>query len=98
MTCRESTYMSIMDKKTKELRSIGKTLTPILNVGKSGLTESMITEIKRQLQKQKLIKIKMRTSSLEGVDKKAFAKEIAEKTEAQLIEQVGFVLVLHKKD
>ena len=72
-------------------------MEPVLRIGKSGLTEGVIEEIKKQLKKKKLIKIKFLKSVLEDNDKKKFAKEIASKTDSELVQQVGFVIVLNKR-
>ncbi len=84
-------------KSGKELVAKAKLLEPVLRIGKSGLTENVITEIKKQLQKKKLIKIKFLKPALVDKDRKELAKEIAEKTEAELIHQVGFVIVLYRR-
>ena len=74
-----------------------KLLEPIIRIGKSGLTAGVVEEIKKQLKKRKLIKIKFLRAALEKKDRKKLAKEIAEKTGAELVQQVGFVVVLQKK-
>ncbi|MEE9524990.1 MAG: YhbY family RNA-binding protein [Candidatus Woesearchaeota archaeon] len=84
-----TTFKKIMAEKAKNIQ-------PILRIGKSGVTDGIIEEIKRQLRKRKLIKIKFLKSAIEG-SKKEFAEEIAERTRSELIHQVGFVIVLHKK-
>jgi len=82
---------------TKELKSKAMNLEPIIWVGKSGITEEIIKEIKIQLQKKKLIKIKLLKSIIEKKGKKELAKNLAEKTDSRIITQVGFVVVLYKK-
>ena len=79
----------------KKLRSKAKNLEPIVRKGKNGLTEQVIKEIQKQLNKKKLIKIKL-LKSVEN--RKELAKEIAEKTNSILIEAVGFVVVLYKRN
>jgi len=81
----------------KELVARSKLLEPVIRIGKSGLTEGIINEIKEQLKKKKLIKIKLLKAFIEDKDKKKTAKEIAAKTDSELIHQVGFVVVLYKK-
>jgi len=80
-----------------ELAEKAKKLEPILRIGKAGLNENVIEEIKRQLKENKLIKIKLLRAFIEGKDKKEIAKEIAVKTNSELINQVGFVVVLYKR-
>ena len=92
---REKQSFSVSQKSS--ISEKAKLLEPILRIGKSGLTQGVIDEIKIQLKKNKLIKIKLLKSFLEGKDKKELAKEIAQKTDSELINQVGFVVVLYKK-
>ena len=80
----------------KELKERSKELEPILRVGKNGLGEGQINEIKRTLQLKKLIKVKILKSFFEGKDKQALAQELAEKTNSVLIDNVGNIVVLYK--
>jgi RNA-binding protein len=81
----------------KELKQKAMLLEPIINIGKAGLTDNVIEEIKVQLKKRKLIKVKFLKSALKDKDKKQLAQELVDKTDAQLIHKVGFVVVLNKK-
>ncbi|MDD5086523.1 MAG: YhbY family RNA-binding protein [Candidatus Nanoarchaeia archaeon] len=80
----------------KELKDKSKSIQPVIRIGKSGLTENAIKEIKKQLKKKKLIKVKFLRSFISDKNKKQAANEIAEKTESILIDSVGFVVVLWK--
>ena len=79
-----------------ELKEKAKTLEPVIRIGKNGFTESTIKEIKKQLNKKKLIKIKLLRAFISDKNKKEVAKEIAQKTNSHLIDLVGFVIVLYK--
>lgn len=79
-----------------KLKEKAKTLEPVIRIGKNGLTESTIKEIKKQLNKKKLIKVKLLRAFISDKNKKEVAKEIAQKTNSQLINLVGFVVVLYK--
>ncbi len=81
-------------KEKIQLRSKARLLEPILMIGKNGLSPGTIEEVKKQLKEKKLIKIKILKSALRNQDRKEFAKELAEKTSSEIIEQVGFVIVL----
>ena len=80
-----------------ELRKKARSLKPIINVGKNGLTETLILEIEKTLKQKKLLKIKLNKGSLENSDKKEIVKLLLEKTGAELIDFVGFNVVLYKK-
>lgn len=81
----------------KELKEKGKALEPIIRIGKNGLTDNVISEVKKHLKKNKIIKIKFLRSFIKGKDRKKIAQEIATKTNSVLMDQVGFVIVLCKK-
>jgi len=80
------------------LRSKAKNIEPAVRIGKNGLTEGLIEEIKRQLEKNGIIKVKVLKGIFQDIGKKKFAEELAAKTGSELIELVGFVVVLHKKE
>jgi RNA-binding protein len=79
----------------KELRKQAALLKPIVRIGKNGLTEAMITEIKRMLKKKKLIKIKVLKNCSASVD--AIRSQCIEETGAELIQKIGLTFTLWKK-
>jgi len=83
--------------KIKELRERAKHLEPAIRLGKNGLTDNVIEEIKKRLKKDNMIKIKMLNTFIDNNDKKQAAKDLAEKTDSILVDRVGFVVVLLKK-
>lgn len=64
-----------------------------VRIGKNGLTEGVINEIKRRLKENKVIKVKI---GMEVDDRRAFAREAAEKVGAKLIEVRGYTFILAK--
>ena len=84
----------------KELRIKGKELKPLVNIGKNGVTPSVVAQVKRILQIKKLIKVKFLRSfvdSQEGKTTRMIAKELADSINATVVEVVGMVVVLAKK-
>lgn len=81
----------------KELKKKSKNLEPILRIGKNGINETVILEIKKHLKKRGLIKIRFLNSVLEKVEKRKMIEEIVEKTSSRLIEQVGNVMTIYKE-
>ena len=69
-----------------------------INVGKKGVTEEVINEIKRQLEEHKVVKVRLLKSCLEveGKDRRELARIIAERTGARLIGIRGYTFVLYK--
>lgn len=80
----------------KQLKARSNLLAAAARVGKQGLTEKTVNEVEKLLKKRKLVKIKILKSALESKDKKEYAKELAQKTGSELIENIGFTVVLYK--
>jgi RNA-binding protein len=72
-------------------------LPVLVRIGKAGMTATVLDEIKKQIRKRKIIKVKFLPGHAAGKDKRQFAKELAEKTGTELVHQVGFVVVLQRK-
>jgi len=81
----------------KKLKSKAMLLEPVVRIGKAGITNNVVKEIKKQLEKKKLIKIKLLKSFVKGKNKKLVAMELAEKTDSIIVNKVGFTVVLYKK-
>ena len=48
-----------MDEKIKKLRGIGTTLNAKFNIGKNGITDNVVSNIKNELKKESLVKIRI---------------------------------------
>jgi len=83
--------------KPQNIKSKAKLLPAIMQIGKSGLTESVIDEVKTQLKNKKLIKVKFFRTAIKDKDKKMLFNELADKTKSEIVYKVGFVVVLYKK-
>jgi len=86
-----------MNKEIKELRTQSKKLEPIVRIGKNGLTAGMLKQLYMLLEQKALIKIKLLKSSFAGNEKKEFIEELVMKTQSQLVDSIGNVVVLYKK-
>jgi RNA-binding protein len=65
-----------------------------VNVGKNGLTATMVAEIKRQLERHGSIRVKL----LPNVeDRKEVSKALGKQVNATVESHIGFIVVLKKK-
>ena len=71
-------------------------LDPTVWIGKNGITENVIKEITRALDDHELIKIKMLHSDKKNFEKNA--EKIYASTNAELINNIGNVLTIYKKN
>ena len=83
-------------EKLYKLKADASKIKPILNVGKNGITDSLIDEIKKQVKANRLIKIKMLKTSSQGEGIKITAQKLAEMTNTTLIEVKGSTVVLYR--
>ena len=66
-----------------------------INIGKAGVNDNVIEEIKRQLEANEIVKLKFAKNIAR--DKDDYIDEIVTKTRAKLIDVRGHVAVIYKK-
>ena len=79
------------------LRKQSKKLDSVINIGKSGLTANVIMDLDRLLNQRKLIKIKLLRAFFTGRNKEELIQELVQKTQSELIDSVGNVVVIYRK-
>ncbi|MFH1591089.1 MAG: YhbY family RNA-binding protein [archaeon] len=79
-----------------ELRKRARGLSPLVQIGKRGMTDSMAKEIRRQLQSKKIIKVRILKSAVSEQPKSVLIQDIVVRCEAVLVDQIGLTLILLK--
>jgi len=79
----------------KQLRADAHTLKPVVMIGQAGLTPAVLAEIEIALDAHELIKIKIRA---ERDDRKEIAAAICVGTNADLIQSIGQIAVVYRKN
>ena len=86
----------ITDKQeVRRIKSAAHKLSPSVRIGKSGVTKAIIDEISNQLDKKKLIKVKVLKMS--RTEMTLLSKEISELTDSEVIDRRGNIIVLWRK-
>ena len=70
-------------------------LTPIFQVGKSGVNSEMVQGIRDALEKRELLKVSILQNCEE--DKDEVAKVLSERTSSELVQVIGHTIVLYKQ-
>ena len=83
-------------EKLYQLKSDASKLNPILNIGKNGVTDTLIEGLNKQIKANRLVKVKVLKSAEEGKDLKTIADELAEATRSTLIDVRGRTVVLYR--
>lgn len=76
----------------KHLRGLAHSLKPVVQVGASGVTESVLRQVDEALTDHELIKVRL----FDPEDKKAAAAELAEGTRSSLCGLVGHTVILFR--
>lgn len=79
----------------KDVMHAAVDLKPTVHVGKEGVTESLVQEVKLQVKIHKMIKIKLLPSS--GEDKKAIAMAIADQAMVTMVDLRGSIVTVCQK-
>ncbi len=69
-------------------------LKPVVMIGNNGLSDNVMNELEQALSHHELIKI--RVPALDKADKKQLIATICEQIDAELIQTIGFVVVLFR--
>ncbi len=83
----------------KELRGVLSQTRPTVHIGKKGVTDEVIKEIKRQLEQRGFVKVKVEKSVIRilELDRRDVAREVAERVGAELLEVRGRTFILVDK-
>ncbi|MFQ6054793.1 MAG: YhbY family RNA-binding protein [Methanosarcinales archaeon] len=84
-------------KELYQLKSKSNKLESTIHIGKYGINNAVISELTKQLKKQKLIKIKILKTATENIDRSIITKQLAELTNSYIIDTRGSIAVLYKK-
>lgn len=82
-------------QQTKFLRAHAHHLSPVLWVGASGVTESVIAELNQTLDTHELIKVKLLNDDREA--RQAMINELCQQTAAMKIQVIGKVAILYRQ-
>lgn len=92
----ESKDTILSNKQVKYLRGIGHKLSPLILVGKEGLSESLVAAVATELDNHELIKVKIGNNS--DVDKRDAATLLPQLTSSILVQLIGKTLLLYKEN
>lgn len=81
----------------KTLKAQSHHLECTVQIGKAGITDSIRDEIKRQLHKKKLVKVKL-LKSAKTDSTKTIARNLAAQLGVQLVKEVGGTFTLYKSE
>lgn len=92
----EPTEPLLNGKQNKFLKGLGHNLSPVVLIGKEGITEGLITATDLELQRHELIKVKIGNNS--GLEKNEAGRVLSQATGSNLVQLIGKTLLLYRKN
>ncbi|MBX3209741.1 MAG: ribosome assembly RNA-binding protein YhbY [Labilithrix sp.] len=86
---------ALSGKATRYLRGLGHHLEPVVQIGKDGITEGVVTATRAALLAHELVKVRILTEA--PVDRKEAGAELARRAGAALAQTLGRTLLLYKR-
>ncbi len=83
-------------KLRQALRGHGHKLSPIVQIGKAGVTEGVVRQVEHALADHELIKVRVDADC--PADRFAVADRLAERPGVNVVQIVGGVILLYKRD
>lgn len=83
-------------KERSRLRSKAQTIDSIIMVGKNGVTDNLVAEIRAAFNKRELLKGTVLDTSL--LDSDIVGRELADKTDSEFVQAIGSKFVLYKEN
>lgn len=85
----------ITAKQRKYLKSLAHKLDPILQIGKSGVTDNLLKQIDELLESRELIKVHVLNNS--QLEANQVANDISEKLRAEFVQSIGNKFVIYRE-
>lgn len=87
---------TLTGKQKSFLRSLGMTLEPVVQIGKAGLTPSVVSSAIDAIKARELVKVKVLQNCEE--EPRAVLEMLAERTDTDLVQIIGRNALLYKKN
>ncbi len=84
----------LSSKQVKYLKGLGHALTPLVLIGKEGISDNLLKALQSELNTHELIKVKIGSNS--AVDKNEAVERIPQAVGATLVQLIGKTLLLYR--
>jgi len=87
--------MSLTGKQRRYLRSLGHAMSPVVQIGRDGMTDQVVAAIDAALTSHELIKIKL--GSANDLERQDAADKAASATGAEVAQVLGNTVLLYRR-
>lgn len=82
-------------KERSYLKKLAHKMDPIFQIGKNGISDTFLTEVRDVLEARELIKLKVLDNS--SLDAKVICHEVANRTNSEFVQSIGNKFVIYKE-
>ena len=86
---------ALTGKQKQFLKGLAHPLSPIVRVGKGGVTQSVVEETKKSLHAHELIKVRIDVE--DSSDRRAMAAQLADEADALIAGAIGKIAILYRE-
>ena len=90
----QPTAYQLSNRQVKFLRGLGHKLSPLVLIGKEGITDQLVNALKVELANHELVKVKIGNNS--SVKKNDAAEMLPEMTASSLVQLIGKTVILYR--
>ena len=91
-----ATAPTLNDAQRKHLRRLGHDRKPVVLIGQTGISASLISELERALADHELVKVKARVGERDA--RNEIFTTLAERTKSQLVQRIGNVGLYYRQN
>lgn len=88
--------MSLSSAQKKYLKGLGHSLTPVIHIGKEGITDRLIASISKALSDHELIKVTLLENA--DLERDDAAEQVSQRTESETIQILGKKILFYKSN
>lgn len=85
--------LGLSAKQKQYLKALAHPLSPLVQIGKEGLSTGVLSMIRTELTNHELIKVKIGSNS--SLEKRQTAEIVAKSTDSQLVQLIGKTIILY---
>lgn len=87
--------VALTGKQKQFLKGLAHMLSPVVRVGRGGVTQAVIEETKKSLHSHELIKVRIDVE--DSSDRRAMAEQLADAADAHLAGAIGKIAILYRE-
>lgn len=88
--------MTLSETQKKHLRGLGHKLKPVVMVGESGLSESVLEEFRTSLDHHELIKVRVKSGDRDVRDR--IIEKLCAEGSAELVQRIGNMALVYREN